>query len=272
MLAKMPFSTFRTSSTEPCSAIEPSSKTMMRSKFIMVSTRWAMAMTVVMGKPLISVFWAASWVTGSSAEVHSSRRSTGGCLTTMRARLSNCLCPKLKLAPSREISESMPSGRLRRNGMSCTHWRASQIRPSGNSPNGSILKRQLPSNTVGSCGTSPTMDRSVARPSLEVSLPPTRIRPDRGSSRRSMQSSVVDLPQPVFPTKPHFMRGSMVRLMPWSTLFSFPYPADRSSSWTRIPSENLLFHRSNQRLEGGLHNSCAINSAEFETLFTAMIR
>ena len=36
-------------------------------------------------------------------------------------------------------------------GISCTLCTASQIRASGISPKGSMLKRMVPSNTVGSC-------------------------------------------------------------------------------------------------------------------------
>mmetsp|Transcript_56603 Transcript_56603/g.123795 ORF Transcript_56603/g.123795 Transcript_56603/m.123795 type:complete len:244 (-) Transcript_56603:1353-2084(-) len=132
-----------------------------------------------------------------------------------------------------------------------------------------MLKRMVPSKTVGSCGTRPTMFRRARSPSFVVSRPPIRSLPCRGSKNRRRHSKVVDLPQPVFPTNAHFVRGSTLRLIPCSTLFALPYPAVRSSICTRRPSLKSLLQKSSQTTAGGVHSSLAICSAEADKLFTA---
>mmetsp|Transcript_5866 Transcript_5866/g.12698 ORF Transcript_5866/g.12698 Transcript_5866/m.12698 type:complete len:309 (+) Transcript_5866:154-1080(+) len=227
-------------------------------------------MIVVLGKSRRMLFCTASWVTGSRADVHSSSSKTGGWRITMRARLMSCFCPKLTLLPSRSTWVSRPSGKVRMNCISCTLCTASQMRASGNSSKGSRLKRIVPSKMVGSCGTRPTMRRTARKPSLALSRPPIRMRPLRASRKRRMQSKVVDLPQPVLPTKAHLEHGGIWRVTPCSTLLAVAYPAVRSSISTLRPPWNSVFQRSSQIAAGGLQSSRAICSAEPVTLLTAM--
>mmetsp|Transcript_103654 Transcript_103654/g.322316 ORF Transcript_103654/g.322316 Transcript_103654/m.322316 type:complete len:209 (+) Transcript_103654:208-834(+) len=206
----------------PCSATLPCSRTVTWSKLRIVSTRCAIAMTVVMGNSWRIVFCTTSWVFGSRAEVHSSSNNTGGWRMTMRAKLRSCRWPKLMFEPSLQTHASMLPGSVRTKLRSCMLLMASQILASGNSLKGSMLLRQEPSKMVGSWGTRPTRERRVLRPMPAASMPLKRMRPPRVSRTRSRQSIVVDLPQPVWPAMAIFMRGAMSMLMPWSTFFSLP--------------------------------------------------
>mmetsp|Transcript_85296 Transcript_85296/g.238224 ORF Transcript_85296/g.238224 Transcript_85296/m.238224 type:complete len:212 (+) Transcript_85296:519-1154(+) len=60
--------------------------------------------------------------------------------------------------------------------------------------------------------------RSWARPTSEMSTPPSRTRPSSRSSRRKMTPIRVDLPEPVRPTMPIFSRASKVALRQSSAL------------------------------------------------------
>mmetsp|Transcript_88975 Transcript_88975/g.252269 ORF Transcript_88975/g.252269 Transcript_88975/m.252269 type:complete len:240 (+) Transcript_88975:1-720(+) len=230
-----------------------------------------MAMTVDIGKPRSSAPVTVSWVPGSSEEVHSSRRSTGGCRMVIRARLRSCFWPKLRFPPSSETREWKLSGEERTKGTRCTLRSASQTRPSEYSSKGSTLKRTVPAKSVGSWGTRPTTERSVERPTLEASRSPRRIRPPRASRIRRMQSITEDFPQPVGPAMPTFAKGGISKLTPCRTFFPTPYPAVRSCTHMCAPCEKLLLISSIQTATPGLINSSAICLASCAMLFTALM-
>mmetsp|Transcript_10657 Transcript_10657/g.35364 ORF Transcript_10657/g.35364 Transcript_10657/m.35364 type:complete len:112 (-) Transcript_10657:1923-2258(-) len=98
MLAYSPCN-WTNSACVPHSATAPAPRTRILVHFAMVPKRCAMEMEVRVEDSLSSAAWICDSVFESSAEVASSRRTTGGFFMNMRAMATRCFSPPESLRP-----------------------------------------------------------------------------------------------------------------------------------------------------------------------------
>mmetsp|Transcript_41639 Transcript_41639/g.120613 ORF Transcript_41639/g.120613 Transcript_41639/m.120613 type:complete len:221 (+) Transcript_41639:148-810(+) len=203
-----------TSPGVPWSATAPLSSTTTRSKSMIESSLRETAMTVEKGKPECTALWRQASVCGSNGLAASSSSSSAGCLSAARARLRRWRCPRLKSPPSGKSRWSSPREDDSAKLVRLAAESACQIRSSEWHSKGSMLYRNVPEKSTGSCGTRPSACRSAARPTCLASTPPSSTRPALGSRMRMSASSRVDLPAPLGPTTPSRSLGPRLRLTP----------------------------------------------------------
>mmetsp|Transcript_25439 Transcript_25439/g.71464 ORF Transcript_25439/g.71464 Transcript_25439/m.71464 type:complete len:261 (-) Transcript_25439:3904-4686(-) len=218
----------------------PSSRTATASQAAIVPSRCAIVILVAPPRaPPLSTRCTRRSVFWSTFAVASSMSTSLDFRAIARARHSNCLSPTDKLAPNSLSSKSKANEATRLAGTSP----ATSVAPSDSeardvsepdgarppprasssaasssssvrSPNMSRLKRIVPANRVGACGTMATRPRSVFSPTLATSTPSTRTAPLCTGYRRRIVCTSVDLPAPVRPTTPTLDPASIVNVRP----------------------------------------------------------
>lgn len=150
------------SSCVPTPWTRPSSNTTMRSASMTLAMRWAMMSTVVLGIRAMCSRILAS-VAISTALVESSKMSTRGCLSSVRAMHRRCFWPPETPAPPWPNSPSSPPMRSRN---SSTHAARQAARSSSSDACGlphCRFSRTVPVNSTFFCSTIPTASRKVAK-------------------------------------------------------------------------------------------------------------
>ena len=152
----------KSSACVPCPWTCPSSITMMRSASITLVMRWAMMIVVTPGIWLrFSRIFAS--VAMSTALVESSKISTRGCLSSVRAMHRRCFCPPETPAPPCPKSPSSPPMRSRNSSTHAARQASSSSSSVAFSLPQSRFSRTVPVNSTFFCSTMPTASRSTAR-------------------------------------------------------------------------------------------------------------
>ena len=185
----------------PLSAIRPSSNTSTRSDRSAVESRWA-TLTVV--RPTARRSSARSRVvsvSGSTADVASSRIRRPGSPSCALARATNWRSPTDSPSPRSPAIVSRPSGRRsthsRSPSMSMAASTSSSPDPARPNPMFALI---VVSNRKPSWGTIRTARRRSSGDASRRSTPPTRTRPAVGSASRASSFTKVVFPEPVSPT------------------------------------------------------------------------
>ncbi|MNE46788.1 hypothetical protein D3C80_1411480 [compost metagenome] len=160
-------------------------------------------------------------VAASSAEVASSRITTLGSASTIRAMARRWRCPPDKRTPERPTMLSRPLGKSRTVLCSWAISSACQQASSLRSRPMVRLARMVSLNSAGCCRTTATFSRTVSRPISCWVEPPKRMVPAKGVYRPSRSCTNVLLPPPLAPTIATFSPGAMERFI-WLSTSSSP--------------------------------------------------
>lgn len=132
---------------------------------------------------------------------------------------SNCFSPALKFSPPCETWNLSPLSlsllsRLPRSAFCNSDKISSSVLLFW----GSMLKRRLPVNKVGSCGITVIFYRNKGRARSLMSSPSIIIEPLSSSTMRLNARQIVLFPAPVLPTMPTFWPYSALKERPLSTI------------------------------------------------------
>mmetsp|Transcript_39764 Transcript_39764/g.100208 ORF Transcript_39764/g.100208 Transcript_39764/m.100208 type:complete len:319 (+) Transcript_39764:196-1152(+) len=178
----------------------PSSMTTTRSNSMMVFSRWAIANTVQSASTSWRVACMSRSVSRSTDAVASSRKKIFDLRRRALPMQNSDRCPTLKFSPFSSTGACSCPGKLRTTSYRLTRFNASQTSSSVLLRKGSRLSRTVPVNITGSCGITDRRERSVCRPTLEMSTPSMNTRPFQASRIRNNAREMVLLPAPVRPT------------------------------------------------------------------------
>mmetsp|Transcript_20847 Transcript_20847/g.62205 ORF Transcript_20847/g.62205 Transcript_20847/m.62205 type:complete len:250 (+) Transcript_20847:115-864(+) len=222
----------RSAEGEAYSRLEPLSSTSTLSQAAMVPRRCAMVMRVAdESAPELSTRWMLRSVAWSTLAVASSIKTSRDRRAMARAKQINWRSPTDKFVPNSLSSKSSdraatraPAGRSAESSVlsddadgsdasDCCDCDALRPAPRANSkacassssvrsPNMSRLKRMVPANSVGACGTMAMRPRSALSPTDATSTPSMRTAPPWMGYMRRIDCTSVDLPAPVLPTTP----------------------------------------------------------------------
>ncbi|MNG05585.1 hypothetical protein D3C84_887830 [compost metagenome] len=157
----------------------------------------------------------------SSAEVASSRITTLGSASTIRAMARRWRWPPDRRTPERPTTLSRPLGNSRTVLCNWAISRALQQASSLRSRPMVRFARTVSLNSAGCCRTTATFSRTVSRPISCWVEPPKRMVPASGVYKPSSSCTRVLLPPPLAPTIATFSPGAIDRFI-WFKTSSSP--------------------------------------------------
>ena len=185
----------------PRSTICPPSTTRIWSAARTVDSRWAMTSDVRPASAVASARWIAASDSESRCAVASSSTTTDGALSSSRARARRCFSPPENRCPRSPAIVSNPSGSDEISSQIRAAWQASISSFSvADGRAYARLARIVSWNRYGSCGTTPTSERSDSSVRSRTSCPPIRTAPRAGSYSRGTRCVIVVFPAPDGPT------------------------------------------------------------------------
>mmetsp|Transcript_32094 Transcript_32094/g.52084 ORF Transcript_32094/g.52084 Transcript_32094/m.52084 type:complete len:182 (-) Transcript_32094:148-693(-) len=166
----------------PRSTTRPRCRTTIWSARRMVDSRWAITSVVRSRRSPASASCTESSVLVSSAEVASSRRTTGGSFRRQRAIATRCFSPPLSLSPRSPTLVSQPSGSDLMNSRICaaSHAASTSAMLASMRPYFTLCSIVSLNITV-SCGTTPMAARTDRCVTWLMSWPFSRTWPASGS-------------------------------------------------------------------------------------------